>query len=389
MLVTVSWFRRLKSSLPWWSVLEIPLMKWSLKIGTFAGIGVYLHWTFALLIGWIFMAHLTAGKTPLEALAGVVFILTLFACVVLHEFGHALTARRYGVGTRDITLLPIGGVARLERIPEKPMQEFWVAVAGPAVNVVIAALLFVILLVLNGAKQVPGVIWFEGGFLAQLIWVNLLIVAFNMLPAFPMDGGRVLRSLLAIRMGRQRATHIAANIGQAMAITFGIFGFFLFHNPFLVFIAIMVYLGAQAEASQVDMQSALGGLRVKDAMMTRFRTLSAFDSLEQAVEELLAGSQHDFPVLNGEALVGMLMRDDLIKAVVDGRRDALISEVMNREFIPVDESDILTTTLEAMSKNQITTTPVIANDRIVGLLTMENIGELVMVSSGLDHHSKR
>jgi len=319
----------------------------------------------------------------------VVFILTLFACVVLHEFGHALTARRYGVGTRDITLLPIGGVARLERIPEKPMQEFWVAVAGPAVNVVIAALLFVILLVLNGAKQVPGVIWFEGGFLAQLIWVNLLIVAFNMLPAFPMDGGRVLRSLLAIRMGRQRATHIAANIGQAMAITFGIFGFFLFHNPFLVFIAIMVYLGAQAEASQVDMQSALGGLRVKDAMMTRFRTLSAFDSLEQAVEELLAGSQHDFPVLNGGALVGMLMRDDLIKAVVDGRRDALISEVMNREFIPVDESDILTTTLEAMSKNQITTTPVIANDRIVGLLTMENIGELVMVSSGLDHHSKR
>ncbi len=361
-------------------------MKWSLKIGTFAGISVYLHWTFALLIGWIFMAHLSAGKSPLEAFAGVLFILTLFACVVLHEFGHALTARRYGVGTRDITLLPIGGVARLERIPDKPMQEFWVAVAGPAVNVVIAALLFAVLLVVNGANQVPGVIWMEGGFLAQLMWVNLFIVAFNMLPAFPMDGGRVLRSLLAIRMGRRRATHIAANIGQAMAILFGIFGFF--HNPFLIFIGIMVYLGAQAEASQVDMQSALGGLRVKDAMMTRFRALSARDPLEKAVSELLAGSQHDFPVLNDGTFAGVLFRDDLIKAIVDGRRESMIADVMNRQCVPVDESDVLTTTLEAMSKNQITTTPVMAGGRIVGLLTLENIGELVMVSAGLDHHAK-
>jgi Zn-dependent protease/CBS domain-containing protein len=359
-------------------------MKWSLKIGTFAGIGVYLHWTFVLLIGWIFMAHLAAGKTTLEAVGGVVFILALFTCVVLHEFGHALTARRYGVGTRDITLLPIGGVARLERIPEKPMQEFWVAVAGPAVNVVIAALLFILLLVLNGASQIPGVQWLQGGFVAQLMWVNLFIVAFNMLPAFPMDGGRVLRALLSIRMGRRRATHVAANIGQAMAILFGVIGFFFFHNPFLVFIAIMVYLGAQAEASHVDMQSALDGLRVGDAMMTRFRTLSALDPLEKAVHELLAGSQHDFPVLNDGVYAGVLLRDDLIKAMIDGRRDAMIGDVMNCQCVPVEQSDILTTTLETMSRNQTATTPVMSGGRIVGLLTMENIGELVMVSSGLD-----
>ncbi len=361
-------------------------MKWSLKIGTFAGIGVYLHWTFALLIGWIFMAHLAAGQTTGEAVGGVLFILALFACVVLHEFGHALTAKRYGVQTRDITLLPIGGVARLERIPEKPMQEFWVAVAGPAVNVVIAALLFMILLILNGAIQVPGVQWFKGGFLAQLMWVNLFIVAFNMLPAFPMDGGRVLRSLLAVRMGRRRATVIAANIGQAMAILFGVVGFF--YNPFLVFIAIMVYLGAQAEASQVEMQSALEGMCVRDAMMTRFRTLSALDPLSRAVDELLAGSQHDFPVLDDGSLVGVLRREDLIKAFVGGRHDAMVADVMNRECEPVNEGDILISTLETMTRNQCPITPVMSAGRIVGLLTMENIGELVMVSSGLDHPTK-
>jgi Zn-dependent protease/CBS domain-containing protein len=357
-------------------------MKWSLKIGTFAGIGVYLHWTFALLIGWIFMIHLAAGKTAWESLAGVGFILALFGCVVLHEFGHALTARRYGVKTRDITLLPIGGVARLERIPEKPMEEFWVAVAGPAVNVVIAALLFLVLLAMGGVNLAPGAQGFEGGFLVQLMWVNLFIVAFNMLPAFPMDGGRVLRALLAIRMGRQRATVIAANIGQAMAILFGAVGFFI--NPLLIFIAVMVYLGAQAESSQVGIQSALEGLRVRDAMMTRFRTLTAMDSLGKAVEELLSGSQHDFPVLEDGQLVGVLRRDDLLKAFADGRRESMVADVMCRECGPVNETDVLTPTLETMSRNQCATAPVMGGGRVVGLLTLENIGELVMVSEGLD-----
>jgi Zn-dependent protease len=268
-------------------------MKWSFKLGTYAGIGVYLHWTFALLIGWIFIAHLGAGKTPAQALTGVGFILALFGCVVLHEFGHALTAKRYGVRTRDITLLPIGGVARLERIPENPTQEFWVAIAGPAVNVVIAAVLFVVLAGLSSVGQMFQVELLRGQFLARLIWVNLFLVGFNLLPAFPMDGGRVLRALLATRLGRRRATAIAANIGQAMAILFGIFGFF--YNPFLIFIAIFVYLGAQGEAAHVETQSALEGLRARDGMMTRFRTLSAGDSLSKAVAELLAGSQQGLP----------------------------------------------------------------------------------------------
>lgn len=357
--------------------LDWQVMKWSLKLGSVGGIGVYLHWTFALLVGWIFFAHLGAGQTPAQALVGVGFILALFTCIVLHEFGHALTAKRYGIMTRDITLLPIGGVARLESIPEKPMQEFWVALAGPAVNAVIAGLLFVVLKGFNHPLQALDVGDFKGGFLEQLMWVNLFIGAFNLLPAFPMDGGRVLRSLLAMRTNRRRATIIAANIGQMMAILFGVIG--LFHNPILIFIAIFVYLGAQGEVDHVETQSALEGLCVRDAMMTRFRSLSASDSLDTAVEELLAGSQQDFPVLEDGQIMGILRRNDLVKALSDGRRNAEVGEVMCRECNPVDESDVLTATLESMGNSQNTSLPVLGSGRFVGLLTLENIGELLMI----------
>lgn len=361
-------------------------MKWSLKIGTFAGIAVYLHWTFALLIGWIFMTHLAAGETAREALAGVGFIMTLFGCVLLHEYGHALTARHYGVKTRDITLLPVGGIARLESIPVKPMQEFWVAVAGPAVNVVIAAMLFILLLPLGAEQHLTGIQPDQGRFLARLMWVNLFIVAFNLLPAFPMDGGRILRSLLAARIGRPRATVIAASIGQAMAVGLGIIGFFT--NPILFIIAIVVFIGAQAEAAQVEIETTLEGVRVRDAMMTRFRTLHPENPLAIAVEELLAGSQLDFPVLNGSALVGILRRDDLIKALADGRHDATVADVMCREPLPVNESDDLTAALESMTRNQCGSRPVMEHGRIIGLLTLDNINEFLMLTPRPDPNLK-
>ena len=359
-------------------------MKWSFKLGTFAGIGVYIHWTFLLLVGWIFFAHLSQGKDAAQAAAGVGFILALFVCVVLHEFGHALTARRYGVKTRDITLLPIGGVARLERIPEKPMQEFWVAIAGPAVNVVIAVVLFVVLVVLNTSHEVLETGMLKGYFLADLLKVNVFIVAFNMLPAFPMDGGRVLRALLATRLGRRRATAIAANVGQGMAILFGIVGFL--YNPMLIFIAIFVYLGAQAEAGMVEMQSALAGLTVGDAMMTRYRTLAAEDSLDAAIKELLAGSQQDFPVTSNGQIAGILRRNDLVKALSEGRRSAPIGEVMTRECIAVDASTPLTSALEGLRGRECASAPVLSEGKLVGLLTLENVSELVMVNAALKQH---
>jgi Zn-dependent protease len=357
-------------------------MKWSVKVGKLLGIDVYLHFTFLLLLGFLAFTYWRATQRLEAALAGVGFFVALFGCVLLHELGHALMARRFGVKTRDITLLPIGGVARLERMPEKPMQEFWVALAGPAVNVVIAAGLFAWLWLTRTLVPMEQLSVTGGSLLERLMAVNLFLVAFNLLPAFPMDGGRVLRSLLATRLGRRRATAIAANVGQGMAILFGIVGFL--YNPFLIFIAIFVYLGAQAEAGMTEMQSAMEGLRVRDAMMTRFRTLSPHDHLNKAVEELLAGSQQDFPVVTDGQPVGILRRNDLVKALSEGRRESPVAEVMCRECETVDELTPLRRAVESMQARQCATVPVMAGGRLAGLLTLENISEMIMVNAALD-----
>ena len=356
-------------------------MKWSLKLGTFAGIHVYLHWTFVLLLGWILFSHLGQGHDWAEAWRGVGFIIALFGCVLLHEFGHALTAKRYGIRTRDITLLPIGGIARLERLPENPRHELWVTLAGPAVNVVIAGVLFAVLSFVYPVNEFSQARLMEGNFLMRLMWVNVFLGAFNLLPAFPMDGGRVLRALLSMRLGRARATRLAASIGQGMAILFGIAGFF--GNPMLIFIAIFVYLGAEAEAQAVETTSFIGGLQVKDAMMTSFRKLGSEDSLETAIHELLAGSQQDFPVMADGSVGGILRRNDLVQALAQGRREARVSEVMCRECRTVAVSDPLEKTLELMSRERCATLAVMAGNKLVGLLTLENIGELVMVKSAV------
>jgi Zn-dependent protease/CBS domain-containing protein len=358
-------------------------MKWSLKLGKLAGIDVYLHFTFLLLLVFLGFVYWRATQNVEAALRGVAFIVALFGCVVLHELGHALMARCYGIKTRDITLLPIGGIARLEEMPEKPMQEFWVALAGPAVNMVIAAVLLVGLAATGGFTPLEEISMIGGSFCQRLLVLNLMLVGFNLLPAFPMDGGRVLRALLAMRLGRRRATAIAANVGQALAILFGIIGFF--YNPFLIFIAIFVYLGAQAEAGMVEMQSALAGLRVRDAMMTRFRTLTAQDTLAKAIEELLAGSQQDFPVLENDQPIGILRRNDLVKALSDGRRDTLVSVGMSRDCHTVDEATPLKGAVESMRQSQCSTVPVVAGGRMVGLLTLENISEVIMVNAAMEH----
>ena len=236
---------------------------------------------------------------------------------------------------------------------------------------------------LNSVRQIFEVDFLKGSFLARLMWVNVFLVGFNLLPAFPMDGGRVLRALLATRLGRRRATDIAANVGQVMAILLGIIGFF--HNPMLIFIAVFVYLGAQAEAGMVEMQSALAGLRVSDAMMTRFRSLSAEDTLDVAVKELLAGAQHDFPVTAGGQVVGMLRRNDLVKALSEGRHGEPVGNVMSRDCETVDASAALVLTIEAMSARECASAPVVSQGQLVGLLTMENVSELVMVNAALKH----
>jgi len=358
-------------------------MRWSLKLGEVRGIKIYMHWTFLILIGWIFIVYLGRGEGMALALRGVGFILAVFGCVVLHELGHALMAQRYHIRTRDITLLPIGGVARLERMPREPLQELWVAVAGPAVNVLIAAILGAMLWLLGALASISTVWKVSGSFLNQLMYVNLFLIAFNLIPAFPMDGGRVLRALLATRLEYARATEIAARVGQGLAIVFGFFAFF--GSPMLFFIALFVFIGAQEEAQMVQLTTSIRGLKVQDAMITHFRSLSTDDSLAAATTELIAGSQHDFPVTEGSEVVGVLTRNDLVKALAEKGPDAKVRSAMRSDCHLVTEGEMLEKSYELLRQDHCSTLPVVREGRLVGMITLENIAEWVMVNTALHH----
>ena len=361
-------------------------MRWQWKVGTFAGIDVFVHATFLLLIGWIGYSHWLQYGTIAKVVEGILFILVLFLCVVLHEYGHALTARRYGIKTRDITLYPIGGVARLERIPEKPIEELWVALMGPAVNVVIAALLFAYLFVSRGLVPMTDLTVASGSFIARVMAVNITLVLFNLIPAFPMDGGRVLRALLAMRMDYVRATQIAANIGQGLAFLFGLVG--LFGNPFLLFIAFFVWIGASQEASMVQMRNSISGIPVTNAMQTKFESLSPTDRLDRVVNLILAGSQQDFPVVQDGQFIGVLTRDDFIKALSQQGQNTPVSDVIQRNIPSVDSHEMVETALMRLQESGAKTLPVMHGGRFVGLVTSENITEFLMIRSALRTASK-
>src|SRR5215831_10921446 len=275
----------------------------SWKIGEFAGIGVYIHPTFLILVVWVLFVSWRSGHSVQAMASGLLFILALFVCVVLHEFGHALTARHYGIRTRDITLLPIGGVSHLERIPDDPKQEFYIALMGPVVSLGIALLLFLVLR-LTGAKVTMESLssWTAASFLTRLMIANVTLAVFNLIPAFPMDGGRIFRALLSRFVRPEKATRIAAGLGHVIAVLFAILG--LFSNPFLVLIALFIWMGASQEASMAQMKSRLEGISARQIMVTDFTALSPNAPLERAVEMVLHGRQQDFPVVDNGQLVG-------------------------------------------------------------------------------------
>lgn len=359
-------------------------MRWSWKIGKLAGINVYMHATFVLLILFILIAYWTQEHSVAMAVSGVAFVLVIFGCIVLHELGHALTARKYGIQTRDIILLPIGGVARLERMPDDPHQELLVALAGPAVNVVIAVALYLILAAFGGApslKEVANVRWVGGNFLNKVMVTNLWLVGFNILPAFPMDGGRVLRALLATRMEYTRATQVAAQIGQAMAFLFGFVG--LFYDPFLLFIALFVWMGATEEAAMVTARTSLGGIPVQRVMLTDFHTLNADDPLSTAVDHILEGWQQDFPVVWGDRVLGILTREDVVRTLAQQGSEVRVRDAMRRDVPTVDSHDMLEKALPTLAQSKNRSIPVEHNGRLVGMLTMENVGEFIAIQTAL------
>lgn len=359
-------------------------MKWSLKLGSIAGIKILVHWTFIFLIAWIVFSEAQRGSDLNTTLLAIAFILTVFLCVVLHELGHALTAKRYGINTKMITLLPIGGVASLERMPEKPKQELMIAIAGPAVNVVIALILW---LVLPSLKNVPTEEFFlritPSNFFYLLLFVNVILVVFNAIPAFPMDGGRVLRALLAFKLGRVRATQIAANLGQLLAIGFVFIGFF--YNPFLILIGAFVFFGAYAENMLVQHLDFLRGHSVREGMMTNYVTLAPTDTVKEALNKLLMGSEHEFIVEQEGQVIGTLTRMQLIQAIKEEQLNKPVSEIMSQEFKTFNVQDKLAEAYTELQKTRAPLIPVLENGRLAGVINTDNINEFIMIKSALTH----
>jgi Zn-dependent protease/CBS domain-containing protein len=357
-------------------------MSWSLNIGSIAGTQVRVHITFLLFLGWIFAASYVSGGQA-EAWSASLFMVLLFACVLAHEFGHIFTARAFGVATPDVTLLPIGGLARLERIPEQPHEEFLIAIAGPLVNVVIAFAL----VLLAGAKLNMGdlavVESAKVSLVDRLAVVNLFLALFNMIPAFPMDGGRVLRALLATRLGFVRATEIAAFIGQGCAFVLGFAG--LFGNPLLIFIAIFVYLAASSEAHSVALRAMSRGVPIGTAMMTQYATLTPEADVEDAVQTLLRTSQSEFPVVDTEGKpVGLLTRADIIRALKERGPDAKVADTMTSPVPTLGHRRCLDEAFRILQEKSAPAVAVVdATGRLVGLVTSETVGEMMMLHEAL------
>lgn len=353
-------------------------MAWSFSLGRLLGSELRVHVTFFLLLAWVGFAAYSNGGWRV-AIDNILFVLALFACVIAHEFGHALMARRYGIRTPDITLLPIGGLARLERMPEKPMQEVWVALAGPAVNVVIWA----VLVILGAGLRVDTLAQLEStqaDLLSRLAFVNLLLAAFNMIPAFPMDGGRVFRALLCLKMDRVKATRIAAVGGQIVAVGLGFLGL-TSGNPILVLIAVFVFVAANAENQDVAMRSAARRVQARDAMITEFRALSPEDTLATAAQAVIQTTQHEFPVLDQDGdLLGFVTRDRLFTALAgDHPRSEPAVSIMESGIPQVPLTSGLNKVLDGLHQGAPAIAVCTKAGKMVGYITRENIGELMVI----------
>jgi Zn-dependent protease len=355
-------------------------MHWSLNIGKVAGTVVRLHITFVLFLAWIFVSNYASSGASV-AWSSLIFVVLLFLCVLLHEFGHIFTARAFGVSTPYVTLLPIGGVAQLERIPEEPWQEFLIAIAGPAVNVVIAGALIAFAHADPRASAAMGIADMQIPMVDRLAALNLFLAVFNLIPAFPMDGGRVLRAALASRIGFVRATERAAAIGQFTAFVLGFIG--LFHNPILVFVAVFVYLAAASEAHSVALRAISQGVPVGQAMMSHFVTLQPDTHIDKAINVLLQTSQRTFPLVDGEGnFVGTLDRADILQSVRLAEPDARVADIMTASpVLTVSCRATLEQALRLMHQNSAATVGVTdAAGKLIGLVTSETIAEMMTLA---------
>ena len=357
-------------------------MRWSLNLGSIAGTAIRIHITFLLFLLWLGTVFYQKGGAE-AAWQGTIFILLIFLCVLLHELGHVFAARHYGVKTRDVTLWPFGGIASMERMPDKPSEELIVAVAGPAVNVTIAAMLFMLVRPHLDVETLPKIDDPSVSLTVKVLGANIVLVVFNMIPAFPMDGGRVLRALLAMRMGNVRATEMAARIGQGFAIVFGVLG--IFYNPMLLIIAAFVFLAASSEATQAQIRAVTQDALVTDAMITDFQSLPITATAGDAADALIRTTQKEFPIIdNGGRLRGALTRDATLKVLKETGSEVPVLEVMQADIPTISANAKLDIAVRRLMSGQ---QPIIGvtdvDGKLIGLLTLENLGEMAMIHAAL------
>lgn len=362
-------------------------MKANLNLGSVSGIKIKMHWTFLFLILWIVFEEVKRGGTTKSVLFNIALVFAVFVCVVLHELGHALTAKRFGIDTKKITLLPIGGVASLDRIPESPKQELLVTIAGPLVNIIIALLLYYIIPVnefmhLNFTEAFETLSSFTfKNFLFYLFAVNIGLVVFNVIPAFPMDGGRILRALLAMKLNRVRATQIASNIGQFIAVFFLLIG--LLYNPFLIFIALVIFLGAYGENQMVQHMALLKGHTAGESMMTNITTFKPTDSIKDVINTIISGTENNFVIVENGTIIGLLYHQNIIEN--SKKENILVKDIMTTSFKIVNVTDNLENVYQLIYSQKKSFFPVTENGKLVGAIDGININEFILFQPKLEY----
>jgi Zn-dependent protease len=361
-------------------------MKNTLKLGKVLGTKLEIHWTFLLLLAYVGWTAYSAGGSANDILLQIGFIVAVFICVVLHELGHVKAAAYYKIPTDKITLLPIGGVAAIKRMPEKPFEELVVAIAGPLVNVIIALALFLVFPVTEifesianaNPEEVAGI-----SSLSQLPFylfsANIILFAFNLIPAFPMDGGRILRALLSMKMSRLRATKIAASTGQFLAVGFFIIG--LMYNPILALVGVFIFFGARSENFAVKSQQLLKGYEVQDAMSTDYIAVRPDENIKDAIKKMVQGPDIDLLVIdNEENVLGIATRDKLIDiSKNDNNSKSTIKEIMTKKYKSVSEEIPLSDIYMMLQRKRNKLFPVISGNQLRGVINFEKIQQFIMM----------
>ena len=345
-------------------------MRWALRVGTLYGIAIRVHFTFLFLLAFLFLVT-TLAEGWVAGLRSLLLIVLVFVCVLLHELAHSYVSVHYGLRVRSITLLPIGGLALLEDLPREPRQEIHIALAGPAANFVLALWLGVLLSVLEPPFRLAPVVSGES-LLSSLFWANLYIGLFNLIPAYPLDGGRVLRAWLSVRMDYVDATRQAVSVGQFFSLVF-ILGGLVLGEPWLVVIGLFVFWAALAEERLAVLQSTLERIYLEDVMLTEFQSLAPSDSLFDALERALHSLQDDFPVVAEGRVVGVLSRSGLLRAFAGQGWNNSVQAVMSSGFETAQRGDTLATAFKKLTARGLSMIPVLEGERLVGIVTLQNL----------------